>query len=78
MFSLREFLMKGFKDAVGNMADYQIILNATGYYEKGVLAEDDLAELQALIDEKNTPVEVSEPPTEITETGEIPIFPTED
>nr|DAG65974.1 MAG TPA: hypothetical protein [Caudoviricetes sp.] len=78
MFSLREFLMKGFKDAVGNMADYQIILNATGYYEKNVLTEDDLAELQALIDEKNTPVEVSEPPTEITETGEIPIFPTED
>ena len=47
--------MKGFKDAVGNMADYQIILNATGYYEKNVLTEDDLAELQALIDEKNTP-----------------------
>ena len=47
--------MKGFKDAVGNMADYQIILNATGYYEKGVLTEDYLVELQALIDEKNTP-----------------------
>ena len=77
MFSLREFLMKGFKDAVGNMADYQIILNATGYYEKGVLAEDDLAELQALIDEKNTPVEISEPSAEITETDELPIFPTE-
>ena len=77
MFSLREFLMKGFKDAVGNMADYQIILNATGYYEKGVLTEDDLAELQALIDEKNTPVEVSKPPAEITETDELPIFPTE-
>lgn len=55
MFSLREFLTKGFKDAVGNMADYQIILNATGYYEKNVLTEDDLSELQALIDEKNTP-----------------------
>lgn len=64
MFSLREFLMKGFKDAIGNMADYQIILNATGYYEKNVLTEDDLAELQALIDEKNTPVEISEPPAE--------------
>ena len=77
MFSLREFLMKGFKDAVGNMADYQIILNATGYYKKGVLTEDDLSELQALIDEKNTPVEVAEPPAEITGTDEIPIFPTE-
>ena len=76
MFSLREFLMKGFKDAVGNMADYQIILNATGYYEKNVLTEDDLAELQALIDEKNTSVEVSEPPADITGTDEIPIFPT--
>lgn len=64
MFSLREFLMKGFKDAVGNMADYQIILNATGYYEKNVLTEDDLSELQALIDEKNMPVEASEPPAE--------------
>ncbi len=51
--------MKGFKDAVGNMADYQIILNATGYYEKNVLTEDDLSELQALIDEKNTPPVVS-------------------
>lgn len=75
MFSLREFLMKGFKDAVGNMADYQIILNATGYYEKNVLTEDDLSELQALVDEKNTPVEVSEPPADITGTDEIPIFP---
>lgn len=53
MFSLREFLMLGFKNAVGKMADYQIILNATGYYEKNVLTTDDLAELQALIDEKN-------------------------
>ena len=77
MFSLREFLMKGFKDAIGNMADYQIILNATGYYEKNVLTEDDLAELQSLIDEKNTSVEVSEPPADITGTDEIPIFPTE-
>lgn len=53
MFNYREFLMKGFKSAVGNMADYQIILNAGGYYEKGVLTEDDLAELQNLIDLKN-------------------------
>ena len=45
MFSLREFIMTGFKDAIGKMADYQIILNATGYYEKNVLTTDDLAEL---------------------------------
>jgi hypothetical protein len=28
-----------------------------GWYEKGVLIEDDLAEIQAKIDEKNTPIE---------------------
>ena len=44
------------------MADYQIILNANGYYEKGVLTEEDLAQLQTLIDEKNAPAE-----TEVTE-----------
>lgn len=61
MFILRDFLMKGFRDAVGKMADYQIIMNATGYYEKNVLMTEDLAELQSLIDEKNTP------PVEVTE-----------
>lgn len=49
------------------MADYQVILNATGWYEKGVLLEEDLAEIQAKIDEKNTPVEQVE---EVTEEGE--------
>ncbi len=58
MFNYRNFLMTGFKGAVGKMADYQIILNANGYYEKGVLTEEDLAELQALIDEKNAPAEM--------------------
>ena len=53
MFNYREFLMKGFRNAVGKQADYQIIFNANGYYEKGVLSEEDLAELQSMIDEKN-------------------------
>ena len=55
MFNYRDFLMQGFKNAVGKMADYRIILNANGYYEKGVLTEDDLAELQGMINVKNTP-----------------------
>ena len=49
MFSLRAFLKKGFLDAVGKMADYQIILNASGWLEKGVLTEDDLAEIDIAI-----------------------------
>lgn len=60
MFSLRDFLMTGFKDAVGKMADYQIVLNATGYYEKNVLSTDDLAELQQLIDSKNSTAELDD------------------
>ena len=54
MFNYREFLMKGFKNDVGKMADYQVIFNANGYYEKGVLVEEDLAQLQDIIDQKNS------------------------
>lgn len=49
MFSLKEFIKNGFLKAVGRMSDYQIILNAAGWLEKGVLTEDDLAEIQAAI-----------------------------
>lgn len=74
MFSLRGFVMKGLLNAIGKMADYQVILNAMGWYEKGVLLEEDLAELQAKIDEKNTPVEevesIEETPSEEVEEGE--------
>ena len=67
MFILREFLMKGFRDAVGKMADYQVIFNANGYYEKGVLTEEDLAELQNMINVKNLPTEEIAEGTEVTE-----------
>ena len=72
MFNYREFLMIGFRNAVGKMADYQVILNANGYYEKGVLSEDDLAELQQMIDTKNSPAEeVADEPTDELQEGEI-------
>ena len=58
MFSFREFIKKGFISAVGNMADYQIILNASGYYEKGVLTEEDLAEISAKIEAQYAAEEV--------------------
>lgn len=50
MFSLKEFVKSGFIKAVGNMADYQIILNAAGWLEKGVLDESDLAEIHTAIE----------------------------
>ena len=52
-FNMRDFVKKGLLDAVGKMADYQVILNAAGWHEKGVLDEEDLAEIQTLIDAKN-------------------------
>ena len=53
MFNYREFLMNGFRGAIGKLADYQIIFNANGFFEKGVLTEADLAELSELINDKN-------------------------
>ena len=53
MFNLGSFIKGGFIAAVGRMADYQIILNAAGWFEKGVLTEADLSEIQAAIDAKN-------------------------
>ena len=50
MFNLREFIKGGLLKAIGHMAEYQIILNAAGWLEKGVLTEDDLTELQNAID----------------------------
>lgn len=50
MFNLRNFVLRGLKDAVGKMADFQVILNACGWLEKGVLTESDLEEINSLID----------------------------
>ena len=49
MFSLKEFVKSGLLKAVGKMADYQVILNAAGWLEKGVLDETDLAEIESAI-----------------------------
>lgn len=57
MFNLASFIKNGFISAVGKMADYQIILNAAGWFEKGVLNETDLAEIQAAIDVKKARIE---------------------
>lgn len=53
MFNLKGFIKTGLIKAVGQMADYQIILNAAGWLEKGVLTENDLAEIQIAIETQN-------------------------
>lgn len=54
MFSLKEFVKKGLLDAVGKMADYQVILNSAGWMEKGVLDAADLSEISAKIEAQYT------------------------
>ena len=60
MFNLRDFIKKGLLEAVGKMADYKVILNAVGWFEKGVLEETDLAEIQTAIDARNVETEEAE------------------
>ena len=57
MFRLKDFIKEGLLKAVGQMADYQVILNAVGWLEKGVLTESDLEEIQTAIDKQYATVE---------------------
>lgn len=52
MFSFRETLKKAFLQAVGKKADYDIILSAAQWVDKGVLIETDVAEIQTAIDKQ--------------------------
>ena len=73
MFNFREYIKKGFLNAVGKMSDYQIILNSAGYLEKGVLTEDDLSEINEAIEKQYIVEEVPEetPIVEETVTEEV-------
>lgn len=53
MFNNNEYVFNGFKDAIGSMPDYWVILNSAVWAEKGVLTQENLAELSQLIEEKN-------------------------
>ena len=52
MFSFRDTLKNAFIKAIGKRADYDIILAAAEWVNKGVLVEADVAEIQSAIDEQ--------------------------
>lgn len=54
MFSLNEFIMKILKEKIGNEPDYRIRELALGWFSKGELSQDNLAEIDNLIEEKNS------------------------
>lgn len=66
MFNLKDFVKGGLLKAIGKMADYQVILNAAGWLEKGVLDETDLAEIDTAINAQY-PTEQDETP----DSGEV-------
>ena len=66
---LHNFVMNALKSSIGSMPVFWVMNNALGWLEKGVLTEPDLAELQALIDEKNAPE--PEPEEEYGEPEEV-------
>ena len=49
-FSFRETLKNAFISAIGKKADYEIILSAASWVDKGVLFEIDIADIQAAIE----------------------------
>ena len=77
MFKLNIYIMKLIKEMIGEEADYKVRELALGWFSKGVLAEADLAEIDTLIEEKNTAentTESAEIDTEIEEQEETPLI----
>lgn len=50
MFSLNEFIMKTLKGMIGNYPDFQVREYASNWFAKGVLTEDNLAEVDVIIE----------------------------
>ena len=63
---LKRFVKKTLMDAIGHQPDFWVEANALGWYEKGVLEEADLMEIEAAIEAKNAPTE-EEPEAEAVE-----------
>lgn len=53
MFSLKDFIMKGIRGMIGQEPDYKVIEIASGWLDKGVLTENDLADIDALLTSQN-------------------------
>lgn len=52
MFSFKDTLKNAFVKAIGKKADYEIILAAAEWVNKGVLVEKDIEEIQSAIDKQ--------------------------
>lgn len=66
-FSFKDCLKNALVQAVGSKPDFEIILAAAKWVEKGVLVEADVEEIQAAIDEQYVVEETNSEETEVTE-----------
>lgn len=66
-FSFKDCLKNALVQAVGSKPDFEIILAAAKWVEKGVLVEADVKEIQAAIDKQYVVEETSSEETEVTE-----------
>ena len=66
-FSFKDCLKNALIKAVGSKPDFEIILAAAKWVEKGVLVEADVEEIQATIDKQYVVEETSSDETEVTE-----------
>lgn len=72
---LREFIKDGYLKAVGKMEDYKIILGASAYFDKGILKEEDLKEINEAINKQyEVPEELPEETIEDSSEETTPIF----
>lgn len=53
MFKLEDFIFKTIKGMIGNEPDYKVQEYALSWYNRGKLTEENLAEIENLIEEKN-------------------------
>lgn len=66
-FSFKDCLKNALVQAVGSKPDFEIILAAAKWVEKGVLVEADVEEIQAAIDKQYAVEDTSSEETEVTE-----------
>ena len=58
MFDFHAFVKKGLLDAVNKQSNYWVMLNAAAYYEKGILTDADMLEIEELINSNMTAEEL--------------------
>ena len=49
---VREFIKDGYLKAIGKMEEYKIILGASAYFDRGILKEEDLKEINEAINKQ--------------------------